>query len=71
MTRTELDKFVIRMPGDLRTRVAAAARRKHMGTNAFIVQQLEQALQGDGEMQLLLEGLRALGREQLKEKTPH
>lgn len=66
MARTELDKFVVRMPGDLRTRVAAAARRKHMSTNAFIVQQLEQALQGDGEMQLLLEGLRAL-----KEKTPH
>ncbi|MCD5990151.1 Arc family DNA-binding protein [Pseudomonas sp. CDFA 553] len=55
----EADKFVVRLPDDLRPRVKAAAEENVCSMNSLVVLALRQYLDGQQRQQLLLDALAA------------
>jgi predicted transcriptional regulator len=53
----EADKFVIRLPDDLRPRMKAAAEESASSMNSLIVRAVRQYLDGQEQQQLLLDAL--------------
>ncbi|HGM6620255.1 hypothetical protein ACP87_09875 [Pseudomonas oleovorans] len=53
------DKFVVRLPADMRGRVDEAAGQQYTSMNTFIVQAIAEKLDRDRKQQLLLEALAA------------
>lgn len=51
------DKFVIRLPDDLRPRVKAAAEESDRSMNGLVVQAIRQFLDGQDHQQMLLDAL--------------
>ena len=53
------DKFVVRLPADMRRNVDEAARQQYTSMNTFIVQAIAEKLDRDQKQQLLLNALAA------------
>lgn len=51
------DKFVVRMPDGVRSRVEAAADLDHISMNTFVVQAIEEKLARARRQELLLDAL--------------
>ena len=59
------DKFVMRLPEGMRPRVAARARLEHRSMNGVLVHAAQQYLEGQEELETLLESVKLL-KAQLK-----
>lgn len=53
----DADKFVVRLPDDLRPRVKAAAEESHRSMNTIVIEALRQYLDGQRKQELLLDAL--------------
>lgn len=56
-TSRDADKFVIRLPDDIRPRLKAAAKDSERSMNGLIVHALREFLDGQDQQRLLLESL--------------
>lgn len=53
------DKFVVRMPDDMRAKVEAASGEQHISMNTFLVQAIEDKLDGYGRIRAMIDALTA------------
>ena len=63
------DKFVVRMPEGMRERFKKHSSARHISMNSSVVQGLESYLDGQEELDIMLEGLRLLRNELNSQKV--